>query len=130
MSSDPDSEPNTAAPAKPSRRPLLGLLFVLPVVVWSLGPPLYWDLRAFRLRTTGTEAVARVIEARDTGDRMNHDPVVDFTLELEREGQPPGPRGTLKDALSPVLLPRYQPGMRVKVWYDPKDPSEMAFESE
>lgn len=106
------------------------VLVVVAVIGWSLGPPIYWDTRAARLRTVGTQSVARVIEARDTGDSMNHDPVVEFTLELEREGQPPGPRGTLKDALSPVLLPRYQPGMRVKVWFDPADPSQMAFEAE
>lgn len=106
------------------------VLVVLAVAGWSLGPPLYWDLRAARLRAIGTESVARVIEVRDTGDTMNRDPVAEFTVELEREGQPPGPRGTLKDALSPVLLPRYQPGMRVKVWFDPADPAQMAFEAE
>lgn len=106
------------------------VLVILAVVAWSLGPPLYWDLRAMRLRLVGTQSVARVVDVRDTGDRMSGDPIAEFTVELERAGQAPGPRGTLKDALSPVLLPRYQPGMRVKVWFDPADPSQMAFEAE
>jgi hypothetical protein len=97
-----------AAETKSPTRARSWLLVVLAVVVWSSGTPPDRDVRAARLRFIA----ARVIEARATGDTVNRDPVAEFTIELVRERQPPGPRG------------------QRKVWFDPADPSQMAFEAE
>lgn len=46
---------------------------------------------AMRLATTGEDATAQVVAARDTGTQINLQPILEIDLLVMRDGQPPYP---------------------------------------
>jgi hypothetical protein len=91
-----------------------------------LAPAIWADVRAANIRSLGAVHTGTVVALEDTGSRFNNDPVVWVTLEVDLGDRKV--RGRVKDAISPVHLPRFQPGRSVQVWIDPKNPTEMALE--
>ncbi|MEM7447573.1 MAG: DUF3592 domain-containing protein [Myxococcota bacterium] len=80
-------------------------------------------LRAW-LRKTGARTTARVLQVEATGMRINHEPEVNLTLEVQRTD------GTTYQAqitrvVSHVQLVRLTPGAVVSVFYDRSDPSKV-----
>lgn len=101
---------------------------VLVGFVYALGPPIYYDVRAARIRAKGASIEGTIIEAKDTHHRYGGDPEIVFLLEIHPPGAAGPVRGEVHDAVSPLHLPRFQPGARVQVFYDPEDPTAMALE--
>jgi len=74
---------------------------------------------------SGTAAKARIDDIRPTGNEHNDQPEVKLSLEV----QPPGAaayRASVVTHLSPVYLPRFQPGAVIDVRFDPKQPADVA----
>ena len=101
---------------------------ILLLLVSLFGLPLLPDLlqwrRDARILREGTAAKARILEARPTGDEHNDQPEVSLALEVQPAGAAPF-SATLVTYLSPVYLPRFQPGAVVDVRFDPEKPSDV-----
>ena len=77
------------------------------------------------LLTTGVEAKAKIIDLSDTGNRHNRNPEVRIQLEVRPTGREPY-RASVTAFISPVDLPKFQPGTEVTVKYDPENPAAVA----
>jgi uncharacterized protein DUF3592 len=103
------------------------LLVVVAIVVGSRwrggGADSY--LRTQETLKSGVPASARVLELRDTGGRLNSNPVVEFKLEVHPDSGAPFVTAT-SAVISTVDLPRFQPGATIAVKYDPSDRSSVA----
>ncbi|MEC5386811.1 DUF3592 domain-containing protein [Uliginosibacterium sp. H3] len=78
-----------------------------------------------RTLETGTPAKARVLTMRDTGGRLNSNPVVEFQLEVQ-PASGAAFSATTRAIISTVDLPRFQAGASIDVKYDPVDHSSVA----
>lgn len=74
---------------------------------------------AARLAVEGEPAWAQVNLARDTGQYLNLQPLVELSLLVFLEGQPPYPV-TVKQVVPPTQLGRLTPGSRLSVKVDPR----------
>jgi hypothetical protein len=125
-----EEDPRAYGEANPKQSFPLLPFFILGPILLVVGlfivPAIQADMRASSIRGYGAERSGKVVHIEDTGNRFNDDPVVIVTLEVEEKGKKY--RSEVKDAISPVYLPRFQPGATVKVWINPENPSEMALE--
>jgi hypothetical protein len=80
------------------------------------------------LQGTGIAAEATIQKIWDTGITVNQDPVIGMEVEVQpSEGQ--AWRATIpKSLISRLDIPRFQPGQRVSVRYDPHDTSRVALD--
>jgi hypothetical protein len=80
------------------------------------------------LQGTGIAAEATIQKIWDTGITVNQDPVIGMEVEVQPpEGQ--AWRATIpKSLISRLDIPRFQPGQRVSVRYDPHDTSRVALD--
>jgi hypothetical protein len=76
---------------------------------------------AATLAATGDPATAQVNAARDTGQMINLQPVVELSLLVFRAGQPPYPV-TLRQIVPVSHMGRLLPGTRLAVKVDPQAP--------
>ncbi|MBP1631913.1 MAG: hypothetical protein H6Q11_201 [Acidobacteria bacterium] len=74
---------------------------------------------AARLAVEGEPATAQVNVARDTGQLLNQQPIVEISLLIFPEGQPPYPL-TVQEIVPMTQLGRLTPGSRLAVKVDPK----------
>lgn len=77
------------------------------------------------LLTTGIEAKARIVDLSDTGNRHNRNPEVRIQLEVRPATGEPF-RASVTAFISPVDLPKFQPGTELTVRYDPANPAAVA----
>jgi hypothetical protein len=77
---------------------------------------------------TGKPADGTILDIEDTGNRFNDQPEVILSLEV-RPPDGPSYKAQARMILSPVHIPRFQPGAEVKLKVDPEDPSRVAVES-
>ena len=70
------------------------------------------------IEAKGADAEAEILTIKDTGTRINDDPVVQFSLRVRPTMHPPFV-GQARRMISIVELPQYQPGKVVKVKYIP-----------
>jgi len=106
------------------RRPVYEYLIYLVAAVLLVygGGSMIWDsVRSQRLRAHGLPAKATVVSITDTRSRVNGNPVVDLELTVV-PSTGAAYSTSLRSAISPVDLPRYQPGMSVDVLVDRDDP--------
>lgn len=107
--------------------PLLARFSLLAVVLLGamsmillIGAVLVSSWEARTIRRTGLAARATVLEIYDTGTTINENPVVRLVLEVQPDREPPFQAET--EQLIPRLkVPQVQPGMKVRVKYDPDD---------
>jgi hypothetical protein len=71
-----------------------------------------------RIINQGQSAEAKILALTDTGTRINNNPLVNFTLEVYSQTQPPF-RAEASQTVSVIHLPSYQPGKIVNVKYLP-----------
>ncbi len=100
--------------------PTIGFILALTFGV-SFGPELLKDLREKRIRQSGVQAPAVVVDLVDTGNRSNSNPEVQVILEVRPEGGKPF-RASATKVLTPVALLTFGPGTEVLVAYDPDEP--------
>lgn len=74
---------------------------------------------AATLAATGEPASAQVNVARDTGQLLNNQPIIEMNLLVFLEGQPPYPV-TVRQIVPLAQMGRLTPGSRLAVKVDPK----------
>lgn len=77
------------------------------------------------LLQNGAPAVARIQDIRPTGNYWNDQPEVRISLDVD-DGAGETFQAEFVTFMSPVYLPRYQPGVTVQVRYDPHDRRRVA----
>jgi hypothetical protein len=80
------------------------------------------------IQAVGEPAQATVLQVWDTGITVNNDPVIGLRLTVERPGQSPYEAVIQKSRVSRVHIPQFQPGSRVPIKIDPKDPARVALD--
>jgi hypothetical protein len=75
---------------------------------------------AARLAESGESASAQVSAARDTGELVNLQPVVEIDVLIYRQGRPPYP-ATVRQIVPLAQLGRLAPGTQLPVRVDPDD---------
>ena len=70
------------------------------------------------IEAKGQDAEAEILSIKDTGTRINDNPVITFSLRVRPMTQPQFV-GQARRTISIVELPQYQPGKVVKVKYVP-----------
>ena len=80
------------------------------------------------IQKVGEPAQATVLQVWDTGVTVNDDPVIGLRVRVERAGQSPYEAVIKKSLVSRVHIPQFQPGSRVPVKVDPKDPNRLALD--
>jgi hypothetical protein len=78
------------------------------------------------LQRTGEAAEAIVVEISDTGITVNQDPVVRLVVDVQPQNRPAYRATIPKSLISRVHVPQFQPGSRVPVRIDRKDPMRVA----
>ena len=104
-----------------------GVIFAVTFIIlaWVLVPKVLAERRNARILREGVAARALVTSIVPTGSHHNEDPEVVISLQVTpAEGKPFS--STVEMALSPVHLPRFQPGLTVNVRFDPKNPGDVA----
>jgi|WetSurMetagenome_2_1015567.scaffolds.fasta_scaffold833927_2 hypothetical protein len=101
---------------------LLGICVGVVPIVWGL-------FKNDNVLKHGVAATAKIISVTDTGRRHNHNPIVKITLAVT-DASGKNFEAEVTKPVSPVYLPRYQPGATVPVKYDPKKPKNVAINRE
>jgi Protein of unknown function (DUF3592) len=109
--------------------PLIGTIFVLIFVAVfyfafraALGPM----AKREKLRKSGAQAEATILEVTDTGMTINEIyPVIKLRLEVRPPNGQPYQVET-KELINRMDIPQFQPGAVVPVMYDPKDPKKVS----
>lgn len=104
-----------------------GILLVVFFVVGALFYFLYPEYEQEQIRKNGLPAKGTILTIEPTGNIYNDQPQVKIHLQVEPE-QKPKYETDVYMIISPVYLPQFQPGQKVNVKYDPKDPSKVAIE--
>jgi hypothetical protein len=106
---------------------LLVIAVVVGIIALTFGPTMLRDWRELQLKDHGTDATAVLVSIKDTGDRLNEDPVVQFTVEITSpDDANKSWRATIETGMSAVELPKYKVGDQVRVRYDPEHPKHVA----
>lgn len=71
-----------------------------------------------RILATGQHGEARILAISDTGTRINDNPVIDFSLQVQ-SGNYPSFAAQARQTVSMIHLPAYQPGKIVNVKFVP-----------
>jgi len=102
----------------------IGIMVLIPIIgvlliTGSVLIPLFSNMRnKNNIIAQGIPAEAKIIALADTGTRINNDPLVNFTLEVHPQMQPPF-RAEARQTVSVIHLPSYQPGKIVNVKFMP-----------
>ncbi len=71
-----------------------------------------------RIIANGQESDAKILAITDTGTRINDNPVIEFSLQIQPAGHPVF-TATARQTVSVIHLPSYQPGKWLRVKYIP-----------
>lgn len=74
------------------------------------------------LAATGADASAMILDARQTTQMINFEPVVELDLNVVLDGRPPYPL-TVRQPVPQLYLAKVQAGGTLKAKVDPADPS-------
>jgi hypothetical protein len=83
---------------------------------------------ARELQRVGEPADALVLDIWDTGITVNDDPVIGLNVRVERADGTTYEAKIAKSRVSRVHIPQFQPGQRVPVRVDPRDPKRVALD--
>ena len=120
-----------SAAAEPNARGAIGyvVMMLLLAAFFAFGPILCGDSHEDRIRRDGTVATARVTKIVPTGVYYNDQPRVRISLEVTPQGREPFDANVVL-FMSPVHLPRYQPGAVIDVRFDPEKQADVVFVEE
>jgi hypothetical protein len=71
-----------------------------------------------RILASGQDAEAKILSIADTGTRINDNPVIDFSLQIQPAGYPAFV-AQARQTVSVIYLPSYQPGKILNVKFIP-----------
>lgn len=95
--------------------PLIGIL----LMIGSILIPLFSGMREqSRILEHGQAAEARILALKDTGTRINENPLIDISMEV-RPYNAPAFTAQIRQTISVVHLPSFQPGNIVDVKFVP-----------
>lgn len=103
---------------------LIGIAVLVPMagvalMIGSVLLPLFANMRAkSRILSAGHPAEAKILDISDTGTYINNNPLVNISLEVYPPAQQPF-RTQLRQTISMIHLPSYQPGKLLNVKYIP-----------
>lgn len=103
-----------------------GLMFVIFAIVFG-GMLLRWRVKQ-RVLQTGVAATATIVRVWDTGTRINDNPRVGMLLQVQPATGAPF-QAEIKETVSIVQMPMFQPGAHLEVKYDPAHPTNVAIVS-
>lgn len=121
----PDSDPSGSRKSSNWKATLAIVLLVAGALGVGFGRYVYHDIHESSLRKNGVHVQGHVVSVKDTGDRINDDPVADVTVEFAA-ADGAIVRGTTIERVSTIDAPRLVPGAGVRVWYDPAKPTDIA----
>lgn len=105
---------------------IVGLTFVILALVFG-GMFLRWRVKQ-RVLQTGVAATATIVRVWDTGTRINDNPRVGMLLQVQPTTGAPF-QAEIKETVSIVQMPMFQPGAQLDVKYDPAQPTNVAIVS-
>ena len=105
---------------------VFGLMFVIFALVFG-GMFLRWRVKQ-RVLQTGVAATATIVRVWDTGTRINDNPRVGMLLQVQPTTGAPF-QAEIKETVSIVQMPMFQPGAQLEVKYDPAQPTSVAIVS-
>lgn len=105
---------------------IVGFTFVILALVFG-GMFLRWRVKQ-RVLQTGVAATATIVRVWDTGTRINDNPRVGMLLQVQPATGAPF-QAEVKETVSIVQMPMFQPGARLEVKYDPVQPTSVAIVS-
>lgn len=105
--------------------PAIVFALVAVIIAVGFGPAIYREVKASRTLKHGVDASARVLAIKETGSLHNNQPEVRIQLEV-KPADAAAFNATVTTFMSPVYLPRFQPGATVAVRYDPASPQNVA----
>lgn len=110
-------------------RPIAFLLgcVLFPGCVMHLIDHMTGEDEAKLIRKSGSPAMARVLELKDTGMTLNQNPIVSMRVEVRPDGVAPF-EATMKALVGRLDIPRIQPGAVLPVKYDPNDHTRVALD--
>jgi hypothetical protein len=101
-------------------------IFLVFVLVFG-GMFLRWRVKQ-RILQTGVAATATIVRVWDTGTRINDNPRVGILLQVQPKTGAPF-QAEIKETVSVVQMPMFQPGAHLEVKYDPAQPTSVAIVS-
>ena len=105
---------------------IVGCTFVILALVFG-GMFLRWRVKQ-RVLQTGVAATATIVRVWDTGTRINDNPQVGMHLQVQPSTGAPF-QAEIKETVSIVQMPMFQPGAQLEVKYDPAQPNNVAIVS-
>jgi len=94
------------------------------LTAWVFGPFLLETHRSRQIAISGTPAVARVLDLKDTRTRVNYQPVIAIHLEVMPEGRPPY-QAVVRQVVTVIDAAGLAPGRMVTVRFDPDHPQRV-----
>lgn len=118
---EPAIEGTNSGGSSQSDRGAVVFLLLLGMVILAVGfgPMVVAERRNARILREGLPAKARVTKIVPTGNYHNNQPEVAISLDVTPEAGDPF-SSKVETYVSPVYLPRFQPGLAVDVRFDPK----------
>lgn len=101
------------------------LVLAFGLVALIVGPLLLNGARTRSALANGQPAEAKVLDLRDTGTRINYQPLIAITLEVMPPGHP-AYTAIIRKVLTPANQAEYQRGKTLHVKYDPAHPDRVA----
>ena len=105
---------------------IVGFTFLILALVFGT-MFLRWRVKQ-RVLQTGVDATATIVRVWDTGTRINDNPRVGMLLQVQPATGAPF-QAEVKETVSIVQMPMFQPGARLEVKYDPAQPTSVAIVS-
>jgi hypothetical protein len=105
---------------------IVGFTFVILALVFGVMIR-RWAIKQ-KVLQTGVQATATIISIRDTGTRINDNPVIAMQLQVQPTGAPSF-QAEVKETISILQIPQFQPGAQLEVKYDPMQPTSVAIVS-
>jgi|SRR5688572_22420159 len=105
---------------------IVGFTFVILALVFG-GMFLSWRVKQ-RVLQTGVAATATIVRVWDTGTRINDNPRVGMLLQVQPATGAPF-QAEIKETVSIVQMPMFQPGAQLEVKHDPAQPTSVAIVS-
>ena len=105
---------------------IVGFTFIILALVFG-GMFLRWRVKQ-KVLETGVAATATIVRVWDTGTRINDNPRVGMLLQVQPATGAPF-QAEVKETVSIVQMPMFQPGARLEVKYDPAQPTSVAIVS-
>jgi|SRR5688572_4576813 hypothetical protein len=97
---------------------ILTIAFGVGATVFFIASLIASGMSNILIEAKGQDADAEILSIKDTGTRINDNPVLNFSLRVRPMAQPEF-IGQARRTISIIELPQYQPGKVVKVKYVP-----------